>query len=344
MKFFPRHACGRNHMERCSKPARKGLARGLLVAAALLVSQMVATAEPFPSVPIKLVVPYPPGGATDTIGRQIATEVAKLIGQAVVVENRPGAAGNIGVAAVANAAPDGYTLVLAANSQVAADPVQEKLPFVPNRDLVAIAPLVSIPYVVVANPSFPPNNIRELLAAAKKEPGKINFASSGTGGPPHLASELLMAQGGVVMTHIPYKGAVPAYTDVIGGQVQFMTGDINTARPFLQSGRLKALATTGRERLEQFPNVPTVAESGLPGYEAEGWFAVFAPAKTPADVVAVLSKAFEAAAQGPEFKKAMSSLGGRIMVMSRPDFARYIASETTKRSNLIKSNKIVLEN
>jgi tripartite-type tricarboxylate transporter receptor subunit TctC len=310
----------------------------------LAAAQAAVAADAFPAGPIKLVVPYPPGGATDTIGRQIAQELAKHVGQPVVVENRPGAAGNLGVNAVVNAAPDGYTVVLASSNHVAADPVQERLPFQPARDLVAIAPLVAIPYVVVANPSFPPNTIQELIAAAKAAPGKINFASSGTGAPPHLASELLMAQGGVQMTHIPYKGAVPAYTDVVSGQVHFMTGDVNTAMPFLQAGRLKALATTGAQRLELLPNVPTVAESGLPGFEAEGWFGVFAPAKTPPEVVAILTKAFMAAAQEPDFKKRMGVLGGRIMTMSRAEFEQFIVSETSKRSNLIKSNKIVLEN
>ncbi len=309
---------------------------------ALTLSQLAAAA--FPTGPIKIVVPYPPSGATDTIGRQIAIELAKVVGQPVVVDNRPGAAGNIGVASVANAAADGYTLVVAASSHVAADPVLEKLPFDPRRDLAAVAPLVSIPYVVVANPTFAPNNIGELIAAAKKEPGKINFASSGIGGPPHLASELILAMGNVQIKHIPYKGAVPAYTDLVGGQVQFMTGDVNTAMPFLQGNRLKAIATTGRERLELLPDVPTVAESGLPGYEAEGWFGIFAPAKTPPDVLAYLAKAVEKAAAQADFKKRMATLGGKVMKMESSEFERYIASETTKRANLIKSNNIQIGN
>ena len=242
------------------------------------------------------------------------------------------------------AAADGYTVVLAGSNHVAADPVQEKMPFVPQRDLVPVAPVVSIPYVVVANPSFAPNNIRELIAAAKQSPGQINFASSGTGAPPHLASELILALAGVDIRHIPYKGAVPAFTDVVGGQVQFMTGDVNSAMPFLQSGRLKAIASTGAARLDLLPQVPTVAESGLPGYEAEGWFGIFASAKTPPEVVAVLTRGFEKAAQEVEFKKRMAVLGGRVMAMTRPEFERYIASETAKRSNLIKTNKILLDN
>ena len=315
--------------------------RGLVMVGTIVFGQFAVAA--FPTGPIKLIIPFPPGGATDVIGRQIAIELSKKIGQPVVPENRPGAAGKLGVVAAINAPGDGYTVVLASSNSVAADPVQEKLPFVPTRDLVPIAPLVSIPYVVVANAAFAPNTIGELLAAARKDPGKINFASSGVGAPPHLASELLLSMGAVDIKHIPYKGAVPAFTDVAGGQVQFITGDVNTAMPFLQSGRLKAIATTGRTRLELLPNVPTVAESGLPGYQAEGWFGVFASAKTPPDVVAILTKAFEAAAQEVDFKKRMATLGGSVLVMSAPDFARFIVDETTKRSNLIKSNKIALE-
>lgn len=322
--------------------AWKTVTRGLVATGAVAFAQLASAA--FPTGPIKLIIPFPPGGATDTIGRQIAIELSKKIGQPVVPENRPGASGKLGVTVAINAPPDGYTLVLASSNSMAADPVQEKLPFVPTRDLVPIAPLVSIPYVVVANPAFAPNTIGELLAAARKDPGKINFASSGVGAPPHLASELILSMGGVDIKHIPYKGAVPAYTDVVGGQVQFITGDVNTAMPFLQSGRLKAIATTGRTRLELLPNVPTVAESGLPGYQAEGWFGVFASAKTPPDVVAILTKAFEAAAQEADFKKRMATLGGNVMVMSQPDFVRFIVDETAKRSNLIRSNNIVLEN
>ncbi len=322
-----------------------GLSRlGAALLCTLALSGTTWAAAAFPAGPIKLIVPFPPGGATDTIGRQLAIEATKHFGVQVVVENKPGAAGNLGVVATISASADGYTVVLAGNNSVAADPVQEKLPFVPTRDLVPIIPTVAIPYVVVANMGFAPNNIRELIAAAKAAPGKLNFASSGTGAPPHLASELILAQAGIDVRHIPYKGAVPAFTDVVGGQVQFMTGDVNTAMPFLQSGKLKALAVTGRERMELLPQVPTISESGLPGYEAEGWFGVFASVKTPPDIVAALTRGFEKAAQEADFKKRMAVLGGHVISMSRPEFERYMVTETVKRSNLIRSNKIVLDN
>ncbi|WP_426959438.1 tripartite tricarboxylate transporter substrate-binding protein [Muricoccus radiodurans] len=288
-------------------------------------------------------MPYPPGGATDLIGRQLAEGLARRLGQSVIVDNRAGAAGAVGVAATASSAPDGYTVVLAGSNNVAVDPQQERLPYRPATDLVPVAPAAALPYVVFAHPSFAPNTIAELIAAAKRAPGTINFASSGIGGPPHMASELLRAMAGIDVVHVPYRGAVPAVTDVVGGRVQFMTGDVNTALPFLQSGQLKAIATTGRQRMALLPNVPTVAESGLPGYEAEGWFGIFAPARTPEDVVARLARDIDSAMQDPAYVERMAGFGGRPMRMPPAEFQRFIASETRIRSDLIRTNGIALE-
>jgi len=314
---------------------------GALILVGLAGAQVV-NAQPYPRAPIYLILPYPPGGATDLIGRQLGAEMSRRLGQQVVIENRAGAAGAVGMKSMTIARADGYTLALGAQGNVAVDPLQEKLPYDPTTDLIAVAPVVSISFVVFAHPSFPPNNIRELIALAKRSPGKINFASSGTGGAPHLASELLKSRGGFDMVHIPYKGAVPAITDVVGGQVHLMTGDANTALPFIQSKRLKALAVTAAKRMDLLPAVPTVAESGLPGFEAVNWFGVFVPARTPSDIVETLFKAVEASVQAPEFTKRMGDLGGRILLMSRAEFIRFIASETTQRSDLIKSNKLDL--
>ncbi|MGE0802186.1 MAG: Bug family tripartite tricarboxylate transporter substrate binding protein [Lautropia sp.] len=331
--------CPRRARSRPARSARR--LRGLLAAAALACSELALAA--FPTGPVKLIVPYPPGGAVDVIGRALAPLLERQLGQPVVTDNRPGAAGVLGMMLAVNAKPDGYTLVVAANSHVAADPGQEQLPYQPTRDLTPVAPLVSVPYVVVANPQFPPNTIAELLEAARKAPGQINFASSGIGGPPHMASELLLAKGKVDIRHIPYKGAAPAFADVVGGQVQFITGDVNSAMPYLKSGRLKALATTGKSRLPQLPDVPTVAESGLPGYQAEGWFAVYAPARMPADVLATLTRAVETATASDEFKSRMAALGGSVMAMSPQAFQAFVVDETRIRSELIRSNGIKLE-
>ena len=208
--------------------------------------------------------------------------------------------------------------------------------------MIPVAPVVAIYFVVFANPVFPPNNIRELIALAKRAPGKINFASSGTGGAPHLASELLMAKAGIKLQHVPYKGAAPAITDVVSGQIEMMTGDANTALPFIKSGRLKALAVTGPQRMEMLPDVPTVAESGLPGFEAGNWFGIFVPAGTPADIVEILFKAVRASVGTPEFKQRIAPLGGRTLDLDREAFVRFIAAETKKRSDLIRENKLDL--
>ncbi|MFH1604009.1 MAG: tripartite tricarboxylate transporter substrate binding protein [Pseudomonadota bacterium] len=332
----------RNQGKRFGRGILLRVSQALLVAGGLLLALPVVNAQPFPRAPIRLIIPFTPGGATDLIGRQLGAELSKRVGQPIVIENRAGATGAVGMKAMTLARPDGYTLALGAAGNVSVDPALEKLPYDPATDMIAVAPVVSISFVVFAHPSFPPNNIRELIDFAKRNPGKINFASSGTGGSPHLASELLKSRGGFDMLHIPYKGAVPAITDVVSGEVQMMTGDANTASPFIQRGRLKALAVTGAERMDLLPNVPTVAESGLPGFEANNWFGIFAPAKTPSDIVEALHEAVEASVQTPAFAKGMAALGGRRLVMSRADFIRYIASQTVKRSNLIKSNKLDL--
>ncbi len=318
------------------------IARTTFLTAALTALCQVAAAQSFPHAPVHLIIPYTPGGATDLIGRQLGAEMTKRLGQQIVIENRGGAAGMVGIKAVTLARPDGYTLGLGTGGNVGVDPAVEKIPYDPVADLVAVAPVVSIYFVVFANPSFPPNNIRELIALAKRNPGKITFASSGTGGAPHLASELLKARGGIDLVHVPYKGAVPAITDVVGGQVDMMTGDANTALPFIRNGRLKALAVTGPERMDLLPNVPTVAESGLPGFDAGNWFGVFAPAKTPSDIVDTLFKAVDASIRVPEFKDRIAPLGGRVLLMSRSQFLRFVAAETKKRSDLVKSNKLNL--
>lgn len=335
-------ARNRGTARRCPRAFAQCVARAAVTFAGLLGVCPILNAQPFPRAPVHLIIPYTPGGATDLIGRQLGAEMSKRLGQQVVVENRGGAAGMVGIKAATLARPDGYTLALGTAGNISIDPALEKISYNPATDLIAVAPVISISFVVFANPSFPPNNIRELIVLAKRNPGKITFASSGTGGAPHLASELLKARGGFDMVHVPYKGAVPAITDVVGGQVDMMTGDANTALPFIKNGRLKALAVTGAERMDMLPNVPTVAESGLPGFDAGNWFGVFAPAKTPSDVVETLFKAVEASVRVPEFKDRIAPLGGRVLLMSRPEFIRFIAAETKKRSDLIKSNKLNL--
>lgn len=332
----------------------KGLdARGIrgLLGASLAVGAVLAhspapaqtqAAPSYPRSPIHLIVPYPPGGATDLIGRQLGAEMSRRLGQPVVIDNRPGATGTIGMKAMTMARPDGYTLGLGTSGTVSVDTTQEKLPYNPATDMIAVAPVMAIYFVVFANPSFPPGTIRDLVALAKRSPGRINFASSGTGGAPHLATELLMSRAGIRIQHVPYKGAAPAITDVVSGQIEMMTGDANTALPFIGSGRLKALAVTGPERMELLPKVPTVAESGYPGFDAGNWFGVFVPAGTPQEIVASLARVIQASVATPEFRQRIVPLGGRTLQMDSAGFARYLADETKKRSDLIRTNKIDL--
>ena len=314
---------------------------GALAACAVLATA-AADAQSYPRSPIHLIVPYPPGGATDLIGRQLGAEMSKRLGQPVVIDNRPGATGTIGMKAMTSARPDGYTLGLGTSGTVSVDITQEKLPYHPGTDMIAVAPVMAIYFVVFANPSFPPSSVQELVKLAKGAPGKINFASSGTGGAPHLASELLMSRAGIKMQHVPYKGAAPAITDVVGGQIEMMTGDANTALPFITNGRLKALAVTGPERMELLPKVPTVAESGFPGFEAGNWFGLFVPAGTPQEIVTTLAKVVQSSVAMPDFKQRIVPLGGRTLQLDSAGFARFIATETKKRSDLIRSNKLDL--
>jgi tripartite-type tricarboxylate transporter receptor subunit TctC len=317
-------------------------AASVTAACALIGAASALHAQAYPRGPIHLIVPYPPGGATDLIGRQLGAEMSKRLGQPVVIDNRPGAAGAVGMKAMTAARPDGHTLGLGTSGTVSVDITQEKLPYDPATDMIAVSPVMAIYFVVFANPSFPPNSVQELVKLAKSAPGRINFASSGTGGAPHLASELLISRAGIRMQHVPYKGAAPAITDVVSGQIEMMTGDANTALPFIENRRLKALAVTGPERMELLPRVSTVAESGYPGFEAGNWFGVFVPAGTPRDIVATLAKAVAVSVATPEFKQRIVPLGGRTLQFDSAGFARFIANETKKRSDLIRTNRLDL--
>jgi tripartite-type tricarboxylate transporter receptor subunit TctC len=302
----------------------------------------MAAAQTYPTRVIRLIVTQPPGGVGDTIGRLVASGLSRQLKQQVIVDNRAGGSGAVGALAAINSRADGYSIFLGSGSNVGIDPAYEKIDYNP-RDLTAVAPLVTFPFVIAANPAFPPNNIRELIALAKSKPGKIDFAISGTGGAAHLATELLKAMAKVDMVPIPYKGAAAAVVDVVAGRVPFITCDVNTALPYLQNKQLKALAVTGAQRTDLLPDLPTVAESGLSGYEGGNWHGIFAPRKTPSDIVAILFKATDAVLKEGEFKKRIVPIAGSLLVMNRDDFERYIAEKTAKRTTLLKSIKFVIE-
>ena len=258
-----------------------------LVLTAMLAAPHVVRAQAYPSKPIRLVVPYAAGGGTDFVGRAIADKLSAAFGQAIVVDNRAGANGVIGSEIVAKAVADGYTLLIGAAGTLVVAPHLGTLPFDPQKDLAPVTNLATSPFLVAVNPMVAADTIAELIALAKASPGKLSFGSSGTGGAPHLATELFKSLAGVAMLHVPYKGLSPALTDLLGGQIQVLFIDIGLAIPYVKSGKIKALAVTGTSRSNVLPEVPTVAESGVPGYDGRTWYGLFAPAGTPAAIIEI---------------------------------------------------------
>src|SRR5438309_4961649 len=304
-----------------------------------------AAQDAYPARPVKLIVPYAPGGATDIIARIVAQKLSESLGQSFIVDNRPGANGNIALEAAAKAPPDGYTLLVgnvstnAINENIFAHQLQIK----PSRDLVGIAKLVEIPHVLVASASFPPNTIAELVAAAKKEPGKINFASVGMGSYPHLDMERLMKAAGVELTHVPYKGgagqAIPA---MIAGEVQVAFFNMASLLPHIKSGRLKPLAAVPAQRLPELPDVPTLAQQGYPGIGTNAWQGLFAPAATPRPVIDKLYAAV-ARALGQE-KDALATKMLTVAVSPSPDeFNALVRRETQAWGDFVREAKIKIE-
>jgi tripartite-type tricarboxylate transporter receptor subunit TctC len=282
--------------------------------AGALLSSPAALAQAFPNKPLRLICPFPPGGAVDIASRAIAQELSKNLGQPVTVENRPGAGGNIGGAEAARANPDGYTIFMTTSGIQAINPVlYAKMPFDPNKDLVPVSALVSLNNVLVLHPSIKANSVPEVIAMAKSQPGAMNYASSGSGTSIHMSGEMFKSLTGVNITHIPYKGSAPAMTDLLGGQVMMMFDNIPSAIPHIKSGKLKALATTGSKRDPLLPDLPTLAEAGVAGYESGVWFGLAVPANTPRDVVMKLNAEAIKGTRSPDFVKRMTELGYNIM-------------------------------
>ena len=282
--------------------------------AGALLSSPAALAQAFPNKPLRLICPFPPGGAVDIASRAIAQELSKNLGQPVTVENRPGAGGNIGGAEAARANPDGYTIFMTTSGIQAINPVlYAKMPFDPNKDLIPVSALVSLNNVLVLHPSIKANSVPEVIAMAKSQPGNMNYASSGSGTSIHMSGEMFKSLTGVNITHIPYKGSAPAMTDLLGGQVMMMFDNIPSAIPHIKSGKLKALATTGSKRDPLLPELPTLAEAGVAGYESGVWFGLTVPANTPRDVVMKLNAEAIKGTRSPEFVKRMTELGYNIM-------------------------------
>ena len=313
--------------------------RRLLLAAAAalcLATPAFAQAQAYPTKPVRLVVPYPPGGPTDIVARVVAQKLSEQLGQQFIIDNRPGAGGNTGAELVARSPADGYTLVVATTAHAINPSLFKNLGYSLSKDLAPVSLLTSGPLVIVANPSLPAKNVAELIALAKAKPGELNFASSGNGQSTHLSAELFASMAGVKMNHIPYKGSAPALTDTMGGQTQLMFDTMLSAMPHVKGGKLKALAVTSATRSPVAPDVPTVAESGLPGYEAIAWNGLLAPAHTPPDVLARLSTALKKVLAAPDVKDKFEAQGFAATWTSPEDFGRFMTAEIDKWAKVVK--------
>ena len=316
----------------------------MLVVAAMFAAPFVHAQAPYPGKPVRIVVPFPAGGTTDILARAVAQKLTETGGQPVLVDNRPGAGGNIGAELVAKSAPDGYTLLMGTVGTHAINPgLYAKMPYDHQRDFAPVILVAGVPNVLVVNPAVPVNSVQELIAYAKANPGKLNFASSGSGTSIHLSGELFKTMSGVQMTHIPYKGSSPALTDLLGGQVQLMFDNLPSALPHIRAGKLRALAVTSAQRAPALPDVPTVAEAGLPGFEASSWFGLLAPAGTPKDIIAKLNAEVAKWLATPEARDKLTVQGANAVGNSPEEFTQFIAAETIKWQKVIKDSGAKVE-
>jgi tripartite-type tricarboxylate transporter receptor subunit TctC len=307
--------------------------------AAVLLGLGTACAQSFPTKPIRWVVPFAPGGSTDTLARTLAVKLSDSLGQQVVVDNRPGANGNIGMEIVARAPADGHTILLGYIANVAIAPsLYQKLPFDPVKDYEPITLLATSPNVLVAHPSVAAKNLKELIALAKTEPGKLNYASASVASVGHLTGELLNDLAGIKMTHVAYKGSGQAVTDLLGGHIQLMFSGFSSTLAHIKSGKLRALAQTGEKRSPALPDVPTIAESGFPKFEATAWYGVHAPAKTPKPVVTRLNADLVKALKLPDVSDRLGSLGFEIAASTPDYYGNYIRSEIKKWAKVVKAS------
>jgi tripartite-type tricarboxylate transporter receptor subunit TctC len=307
-----------------------------ILAAAAAIAAGLAWGQAYPNKPVKIIVPFAAGGPADLYARVIAEKLQASLGQSFVVEDRPGGGAIIGTDAVAKSAPDGYTLLMMSNTHTVNESLFAEKPYVLLRDLVPVAPVNYSDLVMVVHPSVPANNLAEFIALAKSKPRSLNYASSGPGTPYHMAGELFKAMAGVDIVHVPYKGSAGARTDILGGQVQMMFDAITTMAPNVRAGKLKALGTSGKVRSGVLPEVPTIAEAGVPGYDAVIWLGFMAPAGTPRAIVDRLNAEITRAANAPEMKDAWAKQGAISMSMTSDEFARFMREDIEKWSRIVK--------
>jgi tripartite-type tricarboxylate transporter receptor subunit TctC len=315
------------------------LALASLVAAGLSLLAAMPAAAAYPEQPIRLVVPFPPGGGADNLARTMMPRVEALLGQPIVIENRPGAGGNVGAEHVARAAPDGYTLLYGTNGTHAINAaLYRQLRFDPQKDFVPVARLNAIPTLLIVGPQFEVASVADLIRLAKAQPGKINFASAGNGTTSHLAGEMFRTQAGIDIVHVPYRGGAAAATDLIGGQVQMMIEVAANALPLVRGGRVRALAVASAQRFPGAPEIPTVAESGLPGFDASAWDGIFAPAGTPRAVIERLNAAIREALAEPALVESLRRLGVQPVPGTPEDFARHVAASSEAWSAAVRAS------
>ncbi len=311
--------------------------------AAGLLQALPAAAQSWPTRPVRIIVPFAAGGPADVFARYIAQRLQEPLGQPFVVEDRPGAGAVIGTDYVAKSPADGYTLLLMSNTHTVNETLVANKPYDLERDFVAVAPINYSDLVLVANPSLAANNVRELVKLAKERPGKLNYASSGTGTPYHMAGELFKSMSDTKIVHIPYKGSSGARTDVLGGQVDLMFDAVTTMTDQVKAGKVKAIATTGKKRSAVLPDVPTVDESGLPGYEATIWLGLLAPKGTPAAIVNRLNEAVSRIVSQPDVQQAWARQGAVALVMNPQAFDKYVREDVHKWAKVIKAANIKAE-
>src|SRR5437868_3926154 len=321
-----------------------GLAAVALTAIHLAAADGALAADAYPSKPIRFVVPYPPGGPTDLMARLLQASLQTRLGVPVVVENRAGAGGNIGTDAVAKSAPDGYTLLLAASGPMAVNPTLYKtLPFHPQKDLAPVIQISAFPLVMEIHPTTPAKDVKSLIAAAQAQPGAYSFASAGNGTPQHLVGELFNTAASTRMQHIAYKGAGPALNDVLGGQVPVMFDILASSLPYIKAGKLRPLAVSTRTRVPALPEVPTLAEAGLPGFEFVAWHGIAVPAATPRDIVVKLNQTINRIFAEPEFRQRWEAIGTPVVGGTPEAFGQLIRSETQRLGKIVKETGATLD-
>lgn len=314
------------------------LIRSLLVLTLLAMLHVPALAQQWPTKPVRLLIPYPPGGSAEILARPIAQKLTELWGQAVVLDFRPGAGGTIATEATAKAAPDGYTIIMVLAAHAINHSLYAKLPYDTLRDFAPVSLTATLPLIVVTPPSVPANSVKELIALAKAKPNSINFASAGNGNTSHLAGELFKSVAGVDMVHVPYKGSGPSLIALLGGEVQLMFDSISSSLPQIKAGKLKALAVTSRKRSHVLPQLPTVAESGLPNFIVDGWYGILAPAGTPPAIVNKISADIARVMKIPDARERIMGSGYDIIGSTPEQFSAHIRSEVERWSKVVKAS------